>query len=74
MTLTLAEVQARLPELVHDLKPGEEVVITEHNRPVAKLVATPSERPRPVPGRGKEMLTILAEDHEHLEAFKEYMP
>lgn len=74
MILTLAEVQARLPELVRELKPDAEVVITENNRPVAKLVAAPLEKPCPVPGRGQGMLNILAEDEEHLEAFKEYMP
>ncbi len=74
MILTLAEAQARLPDLVHALSPGEEVEITENNRTVAKLVATPAEEPRPIPGRGKGTLIILAEDDEHLEDFKEYMP
>jgi antitoxin (DNA-binding transcriptional repressor) of toxin-antitoxin stability system len=54
--------------------PGEEVVITENNQPVAKLVVSPAEKPRPVPGLCRGMLTILAEDDEHLEDFKEYMP
>lgn len=74
MILTLAEVQARLPELVHGLKPGAEVVITEDNQPIAKLVGAPLEKPRPLPGRAQGMLTVLAEDDEHLEAFEEYMP
>jgi antitoxin (DNA-binding transcriptional repressor) of toxin-antitoxin stability system len=50
------------------------VVITENNQPVAKLVASRAEKPRPLPGRCKGMLTIVAEDDEHLEDFKEYMP
>jgi hypothetical protein len=29
---------------------------------------------RPMPGRAKGMLTILTEDDEHLDDFKEYMP
>ena len=73
-TVTIQEAQAKLPELIHKLTPGDEVVITENNQPVAKLVAPPAEKPRPLPGRGKGMLTILAEDDEHLEHFKEYMP
>jgi prevent-host-death family protein len=73
-TVTLQEAQAKLPDLIHNLAPGDEVVITENNQPVAKLVASPSERARPLPGRGKGMLTVLAEDDEHLEHFKEYMP
>jgi prevent-host-death family protein len=74
VTVTIQEAQARLPELIHELTPGAEVVISENGRPVAKLVATPAEKARPLPGRCKGMLTILAEDDEHLDDFKEYMP
>ena len=74
MILTLAEAQAQLPDLIHNLSPGEEVTITENNRPVAKLIAPLAEKPRPIPGRGKGTLIILSEDDEHLEDFKEYMP
>jgi prevent-host-death family protein len=73
-TVTIQEAQAKLPDLIHQLAPGAEVVITENNQPVAKLVAAPSDKPRPIPGRCHGMLTILAEDTEHLEHFKEYMP
>jgi len=72
--VTIQEAQAILPELIHRLMPGEELVITENNRPVAKLVASLAEKPRPIPGRCRGMLTILAEDDEHLGDFKEYMP
>ena len=72
-TVTIQEAQAKLPDLIHRLTPGEEVVITENNEPVAKLVASGAEKPRPVPGRCKGMLTIVSEDDEHLEDFKEYM-
>jgi antitoxin (DNA-binding transcriptional repressor) of toxin-antitoxin stability system len=73
-TVTIQEAQAMLPDLIHKLTPGDEVLITEDDQPVAKLVAPPSPKPRPLPGRCKGMLTILAEDDEHLEDFKEYMP
>jgi antitoxin (DNA-binding transcriptional repressor) of toxin-antitoxin stability system len=72
--ITLEQAQAQLPDLIHNLTPGEEIVITENDQPVAKLVAQPAEKPRPLPGRCKGMLTIVAEDDEHLEDFKEYMP
>ena len=72
--VTIQEAQADLLGLVHKLAPGDEVVITENNQPVAKLVASFPDKPRPMPGRCKGMLTILAEDDEHLEDFKEYMP
>jgi antitoxin (DNA-binding transcriptional repressor) of toxin-antitoxin stability system len=72
--ITLQEAQAKLADLIHQLTPGEEVMITENNQPVAKLIAQHREIPRPIPGRCKGMLTIVAEDDEHLESFKEYMP
>jgi prevent-host-death family protein len=73
-TVTLDEAQARLGELIERLAPGEEVVITQNNQPVARLVRSrPPRKPRQ-PGSGKGLLTILKEDDEHLEHFKEYMP
>jgi antitoxin (DNA-binding transcriptional repressor) of toxin-antitoxin stability system len=74
MILTLAEAQARLPDLIHNMSPGEEVVITENNQTIAKLVAPPAEQRRPIFGRGKGSLIIHSEDDEHLEDFAEYMP
>jgi len=73
-TVTIQEARAQLPELVHRLNPGDELVITENDQPVAKLVATPAEKPRLLPGRCTGMLTIVAEDDEHLEDCKEYTP
>jgi antitoxin (DNA-binding transcriptional repressor) of toxin-antitoxin stability system len=73
-TISLEEAQARLPELVHKLTAGQEVLITDHDQPVAKLVGQAGEKPHPVPGRCRGMLTILSEDDEHLKDFKEYMP
>ncbi len=73
-SVTVQEAQSRLPDLIRNLASGEEVVITENDRPVARLVASPAESPRPIPGRCKGMLTIVSDDEEHLEHFKEYMP
>ncbi len=73
-TVTIQEAQAQLTDIIHRLTPGDEIVITENDRPVATLSASPTDKPRPMPGRCKGMLTILAEDDEHLEDFKEYMP
>ncbi len=74
-TVTLQEAQSHLSELIEKLAPGEGVTITKDDRPVARLVMVPfTEAPRPVLGRCEGMLTILAEDDEHLENFSEYMP
>lgn len=69
----LEEAKARLGELIEHLAPGDEIVITQDDRPLARLVAT-SARALPQFGSCKGMLTIVSDDDEHLEHFKEYMP
>ena len=43
-TATVEEVQINLPSLISALKPGEEVMIMEHDRAVARLIAEPRQR------------------------------
>jgi antitoxin (DNA-binding transcriptional repressor) of toxin-antitoxin stability system len=71
--ITIEEAQARLPELVSSLVPGEEVQIMREGQLVATLTAPPHESWPCQPGTAKGILTILAEDDEHLADFKEYM-
>jgi antitoxin (DNA-binding transcriptional repressor) of toxin-antitoxin stability system len=77
MNLSLAEVQARLPDLIHSLTPGDELVITENERPVARLTTAVSEsKPlsRPGPGVCRGAITYMAEDFDApMEELKEYM-
>jgi prevent-host-death family protein len=73
-TVTVEEAQAKLKELIHQLAPGEEVVITENQQPVARLVGQRSCRPRrSAPGLGKGSILHMAADFdEPMEEFKEY--
>ena len=73
-TITVEEAQARLKELIGNLAPGEELVITDQQRPVARLVGEPPELPpRPGPGLGKGGILYMAPDFDDpLEEFKEY--
>ena len=73
-TVDLDVAQATLAELVAGLTPNDEVVIMKDRVPVAKLVATPAMQHPRTPGNCKGMITILAEDDEHLKDFEEYMP
>jgi antitoxin (DNA-binding transcriptional repressor) of toxin-antitoxin stability system len=72
--ITVDEAQAKLKDLIHQLAPGEVVTITENQQPVAQLVIPPRAVQRRHPGRCKGMITLLVEDDEHLEGFREYMP
>ncbi len=63
----------QLAELVDNLMPGDEVVITKNNQPVAQLRSIAVPVGKPVLGRCKGMLTILSEDDDHLADWVEYM-
>ena len=69
--ISVQEAQSKLAELIANLKPGEEVEITQGNQTVARLIGQKRQRQF---GLGKGKLTILQEDDEHLEDFNEYMP
>ena len=73
--LTLREAQARLSELIHNLQPGDEVVITENDQPVARLVSTEQRQQAPRrPGTLRGTVQYMAPDFDApLEDFKEYM-
>jgi len=75
-SLSIQEAQAKLPDLVHALTFGDEVVIIENDRPVARIVSA-ADRPQGAPRRpGTLRGTVLymAPDFDApLEEFKEYM-
>jgi antitoxin (DNA-binding transcriptional repressor) of toxin-antitoxin stability system len=75
-TISIEEAQAKLPDLIHRLHSGDEVVITENDQPVARLVLAPSEslrQPRQ-PGMLKGSVLYMAPDFDApLEDFKDYM-
>lgn len=73
--ITVEEAQANLKEIIHRMAPGDQVVLTENQQPVAKLVCEQPQRvQRPAPGLGKGFVTIVTDDDEHLKDFAEYMP
>lgn len=72
--VTVEEAQAKLSQLLDQLGPGDEVIITRNALPIAQLVGLPAEKPHPVPGRGRGKLVILSEDDDHLKDFEDYMP
>lgn len=74
-TLSIQEAQAQLPDLVHGLTFGDEVVILDNDQPVARIVP-PTEQPPRLPRRpGTLRGTVLymASDFDApLDDFKEY--
>ena len=74
LTISIEEAQATLADIIGKLSPGEEVVITQDDHPVAELRALTTGKPQPRFGNCQGMLTIVTDDEEHLEDFTEYMP
>lgn len=53
-TVALKEAQSGLADIIHRLTPGDEVVITENDQPVARLVPTP-----PIPKKSQRQLGTM---------------
>lgn len=73
-TVTIEEAQANLPELIKKLIPGEAVVITRDQQPVARLIGDLQIRQPRQAGNCQGLLSIVADDNEHLSDWAEYLP
>lgn len=74
-TITVQDAEADLSGLIHQLAPGDEIVITEDNQAVARLtpVAVSPDRPRR-PGTLRGTVLYMAPDFDApLDDFREYM-
>jgi prevent-host-death family protein len=74
--VTIQEAQSKLTELIHHLNPGDEVVITENNHPVARLVPAPEDakrKPRQLGTLAGSVLYMAPDFDATPDDFKEYM-
>ncbi len=62
----------KLPDLIDSVVKGEEVIFTQNNLPVAKLVAVRQEKTRPQFGSAKGLFVMAEDFDEPLEDFDEY--
>ncbi|MBC7855711.1 MAG: DUF2281 domain-containing protein [Pirellulaceae bacterium] len=58
MTISLEQAQFSLADIVHQLSPGDEIVITENNHPVARIL--PARPPKPVRQLGTMRGSVLS--------------
>jgi antitoxin (DNA-binding transcriptional repressor) of toxin-antitoxin stability system len=74
--VTLEEAQSHLPEIIDQLRPGEEVVLTRDDKPVATLraaAAGPDRQPRQL-GTLKGSVLYMAPDFDAIpEGFEEHV-
>ncbi|HEX8398672.1 MAG TPA: hypothetical protein VF644_14655 [Pyrinomonadaceae bacterium] len=62
----------QLPDLIDSVIKGEEVIFTQNNLPIAKLVAVRQEKPRPQFGSAKGLFVMAEDFNEPLKDFDEY--
>jgi antitoxin (DNA-binding transcriptional repressor) of toxin-antitoxin stability system len=73
-TVTIEEAQANLANLIAHLQPGEPLVITDHEKPIARLTTDVALQPNSrKAGSAKGILFVSKDDKEHLAEFDEYM-
>ena len=73
MTVSLEKAQSSLAEIVHQLSPGDEIVITENDRPVARIL--PARPPQPVRQLGTMRGSVLSMSPDFdapIDGFKDY--
>lgn len=75
-TVTLEEAQAHLPQLIDQLQPGEEIVITRDQKPVATVrPILPAARIAARLGTLKGTILSIAPDFDAIpEGFEDYLP
>ena len=74
MTSISIQEAGSLSELLHRLAPGEEVLLTENNRPVAKITkAMEAISPRKLGSMAGSVLYIAPDFDAPLDDFQEYM-
>jgi prevent-host-death family protein len=80
--VSIESAASRLPSLVEEVKTGEEVVLTENNRPVVRLVPITSDTSehgsraaKPKFGSGRGLILYMSPDFDApLDDFEDYMP
>jgi antitoxin (DNA-binding transcriptional repressor) of toxin-antitoxin stability system len=72
--ISIQQASANLRELVRTLGPDDEIVLTDNDKPVARIVPGVVSKPRE-PGAWKGKLEILDDSSEAiLDQFREYLP
>jgi prevent-host-death family protein len=70
--VTLEEAQKQLPRLIQEAGEGEEIIITQDSRPIARLVSLPGVKPKPQFGSARGLIQMADDFDAPLEDFKEY--
>jgi prevent-host-death family protein len=74
-TVTIEDAARRLPELVQEAEQGEEIILTQADAPVAKIVSLSKARRPRRPGSAQGLILHIADDFDATpEGFEDYLP
>ena len=71
MTISVKDAQADLLGRIRRLTPGDTLILTDNDVPVATVGPAPVTALRPPPGLWKGKVVILSEDDDYVKAFEE---
>ena len=71
--IPIEEAQAKLQKLIHELPPGEEVIITEDNLAVARLISARPAVPRKLGGLHGTVTYVAPDFDAPIDDFAGYM-
>ena len=72
--VSVQEAQTQLLGLIEAALKGEEIIITQKDKPIIKFVTIASPKAQRQPGRGKHLMISMSDDFdEPLADFAEYM-
>lgn len=73
-TITVEEAQRNLKDLIQQVAAGQEIIITDHQQPVVRLISEPVKKRQPrQAGNCIGMIKIVADDDAYLDDFTEYL-
>ena len=71
--ISIEEAQAKLQKLIHELPPGEKIIITEDNLAVARLISALPAAPRKLGGLHGTVTYVAPDFDAPLDDFAGYM-
>lgn len=73
MTVSLEQAQSSLADIVHRLSAGDEIIITEGDRPVARIIPVPPNKPPRQLGTMRGSVLAISPDFDApIDDFKDY--
>jgi len=70
--LKIEDIKESLEKIIEQLLPGEEIILTRSDEPIARLLPLPANNTPRKPGTGKGLVTIADNFDAPLEDFKDY--